>query len=513
MARPDSSALHGPFIGRIATKTPRRTHRRLPYLVCTRGGILAVVILILSSSAAVSFSETALASNPAAAVRNLPLPKRWSARYIKDPIFNTRVYVVEAGRPNAPAVLLVHGLGQSGYQDWWEVMHGLETKYRLVAIDLPGFARSGMPAGQLSPERYAHLLNWLIHRLDLTDINLVGHSLGAAVALYLSGEYPSRIANVVLIDTAGILQRVAFLREVAKEHFEDYQVPTIFSGYKTQVFNWGERLVESFMIQSQIDATGILRRSGRKWNAMLSDRTNINAAVSLLETDFSQVITHFNRPATIIWGSQDNVVPIRTGHLLHARLPRSRFHVIDGAGHAPMRTHVSEFMARLREALTHPPEPRSEARAQTSSRDNFVCSNERGKTISGAFDRIVIDRCPDMRLVNVTARVVTIQESQRVYLRHVDIHSDTVALNINRSSVTATDVQASGEPAIRIDKSRLDLAGGVLSAPRTGLQVARRSTVVLSVTRVDSGIRQGTLHGAVIAKDRILDNAPKLRSR
>lgn len=474
----------------------------------------AAGLLLVFAIAGTAFGvPPSFASQPADTVRDLPLPKRWNAYYLNDPVFNTRAYVVEAGRPNGPPVLLVHGLGQSGYQDWWEVMHDLETEYRVVTLDFPGFARSGMPAGQLSPARYARFLNWLMHQLDLTRVNLVGHSMGAAVALYLAGEYPARISNVILVDAAGVLQRVAFLREVAEEQVEDYRVPALFAEYKERLLNWGGQLAERFIIQSDLEVTRVLRNSDQSWNAILSDQPNVNAAVSLLETDFSRVLARFDRPATIIWGRNDSVTPLRTGHLLHGRLPASTLHVIDGAGHVPMKTHTREFMARLRSALKHPPGMNEGDPPEEPSQGNLVCSNQTGSTVSGVFDRIVIDRCPGMHLVNVRARLLVISESPRVHLRNVTINSETVALDINASNVTATDIKASGNPAIRVDNSRLDIAGGLLDSPGAALRVVRRSTVILSVSRVDSGVRQGALHGAVVATDMVLDDMPRLRSR
>lgn len=473
---------------------------------------VAVVLIQLVAVANLG-AGSVFASETMNSTRDLPLPTRWNAHYLNDPVFDSRVYVVEAGRPNGPPVLLVHGLGQSGYQDWWEVIQALETEYHVIAMDLPGFARSSMPDGEFSPARYARFLDWLIQRLELSEVNLVGHSLGAAIALYHAGEYPSRVTNVVLIDAAGVLQRVAFLQEVAEVQVENYKLPSLIDEYKKHLFNWGGRLAEQFMIQSQVDVTRILRRSDSNWNVLLSDQPNINAAVSLLDTDFSRVLSRFDRPVTIIWGGLDGVTPIRTGHLLHGRLPTSALHVIEGAGHAPMRTHTGEFVTRLRRALARPPETAKPQRARGPSRGNLYCRNERGETVSGVFDRIVLDRCPETRLVNVSAETVTILESPRVQLRNVEVKSDHLALDISRSNVTATNVRATGDPAVRVDNSRLDLAGGTLESPDAALRVARRSTVILSVSRVNSVVREGTLHGAVIVSDTILDNAPNFRGK
>jgi len=440
------------------------------------------------------------------AVRDRPLPDRWRAHHLEDPIFGSRVYVVEAGPTDAPPVLLVHGLGQSGYQDWWEVIDALESDYHVIALDLPGFARSTVPEGDLSPPRYARLLDWLTRRLDLEGIHLVGHSMGGAVALYFAGKYPERIKDVVLADVAGVLQRVAFVRGVAAAQ-GDYDLPAFLDGPVKRLFNWGGQVVESFMLSTGSNAVEFLRRSDTAWEMLLADRPNVNAAISLLETDFSPILDGYELPTTIIWGAEDSVAPIRTGHLLQGRLPINEFRVIPEAGHVPMRTHSPSFLRLLRPALEAPPR---EARASLPHSDNpgdFTCREEEGRSLSGHFDRIELIGCPGMRLVDVRAREISVSRSPRVRMRHVTVRE---GLAVDQSDVTATDIHLGGEPAVRVSGGRLDLAGATLISEGAALMVGRGSTVITSVSRIDSGIRSGYLHGAVKAEEKALDDAAEL---
>lgn len=482
-----------------------------------RPAVIAVVLAVLMAAVAVHAQAQSDAGDGVEAVRDRPVPERWQARLIDEPVFGSRMYLVEAGPEGAPPVLLVHGLGQSGYQDWWETIEELESDYRVIALDLPGFARSSVPAGELSPERYARLLDWLARHLELDDIQLVGHSMGAAVALYYAGTYPDRIDNVVLVDAAGILQRMAFLRAVASAQVQDYGLPDLIADRVRGLFQWGTGVVERLLLSAQVDVVELLRRSDSAWDALLTDRPNVNAAIAMLETDFSQVVARFDRPATMIWGERDSVAPIRTGHMLHGLLPDNRLRVIDGAGHIPMRSDTDLFLDHLREALVAPPAGGVAARTHgDGERRDFTCRGRRGETLSGDFDRIVIDDCPGMRLVDVTARRLTISASRDIRLRHVtvshDVTTDQPAIDISAADVIATDLNAAGAPAVRIDGGRIDIAGGTLKAGDAAFEVKRRSTVVFSVSRVASGVRNGFLHGAVEAAEAILDDTPALQS-
>ncbi len=445
--------------------------------------------------------------------RDRALPQRWSGTYYDNPVFDGRVYVVEAGPADAPPVLLVHGLGQSGYQDWWEVIDALEHEYRVVALDLPGFGRSDAVAGELSPPRYAALLDWLSRERELEPVRLVGHSMGAAVALYFAGAYPERVERVVLADVAGVLQRVAFLRGVLAEQSLSDGLPGALGEGVRELLGQATGLMERLVVSQDWDIVEILRHSQTAWDALLADRPNVNAAVSLLQTDFSGVIEAFDHPATLIWGAQDDVTPVRTGYLLRGRLPAQGPRIVSGAGHTPMRTHTQAFLEHLRAGLegggdAPPDQPESVAEPA-----DYECIGQRGRTLSGHFDRIVVRDCPDMELVDVRARRIRVTGSQRVRMRRVIVDGGgEPAVVAVASDVTATDLVAQGEPAVRIDAGRLDLAGSALRARGPALDVDREATVVLSVSHVASGVRDGFLHGATRERARVLDASPALAS-
>jgi pimeloyl-ACP methyl ester carboxylesterase len=441
-------------------------------------------------------------------------PDRWRARTLDEPIFGSELFVVEAGSPDQPTVLLVHGLGQNGYRDWWPVIQRLEADHHVVALDLPGFGRSSTPAGPLSPDRYARLLGWLTAHMDLEDVNLVAHSMGAAIAVYHASRDQGRIDNVVLADVAGVLHRLAFVRALADRQLQDLGLPPTVAGLVREWLGRGERFIERLLLASDLDTIDLLRQSGAAWNAMLDERPNAEAAIALLETDYARALARFDEPVTLLWGKSDRMAPLRTGYMLDGRLPRSRLHVFEDTGHMPMRSRTDAFMQRLRAALADPPgQAQAEVSASTGERADYACRGDAGERISGDYDRIVIADCPGMELVDVRARSLRIRGGGSVTLRHVAIDAgDGAGLTIAETSVTATDLRVAGDPAVRIDAGRLDLAGASLKAPEAGLRVAGRSSVIVSVSDIDSGVREGYMHGAVRAARSVLDAAPGLRS-
>jgi pimeloyl-ACP methyl ester carboxylesterase len=97
-------------------------------------------------------------------------------------------------------VLLIHGLGSSG-ADWALQMLALEGRFRVIAPDLPGSGDSAPPAGGYSIEGFAEALWRLLDRLEVSRVNIVGFSMGGAVALEMAVRRPGQVARLALINS------------------------------------------------------------------------------------------------------------------------------------------------------------------------------------------------------------------------------------------------------------------------------------------------------------------------
>ncbi len=159
-------------------------------------------------------------------------------------------------------LIFIHGwLGSWRY--WWPSMQALSTHYRTLALDLWGFGDSSKASDSYSLDSYVEMVEQLIDQLGIVrPVLLVGHNLGAAVALRYAGARPqavSRLAAVALPvpahlpnnrlldgDIAGVLGRVLKVSypEVESElHKTD---PAAFNQAALEVFgaDFGPELVE-----------------------------------------------------------------------------------------------------------------------------------------------------------------------------------------------------------------------------------------------------------------------------
>src|SRR5215510_2105546 len=107
-----------------------------------------------------------------------------------------RVHYQEAGDPNAPALVLIHGFASSTLV-WSKVFLRLASAgFRVIAIDMLGFGYSGKPRnGQYTITGQAGILISLLDRLNIKRTTLAGSSYGGAVAATCALDYPQRVSK------------------------------------------------------------------------------------------------------------------------------------------------------------------------------------------------------------------------------------------------------------------------------------------------------------------------------
>lgn len=131
---------------------------------------------------------------------SLPSSQRWD-------LPEGQVRVRRAGRPGAPGVVLIHGLGGSSL-NWVDLMDRLSDDAELMAVDLPGFGMSPPPRdGDYSPKGHARAVaalirSWQGARGTDAPLHVFGNSLGGAVSLHLAASEPARVASLTLISPA-----------------------------------------------------------------------------------------------------------------------------------------------------------------------------------------------------------------------------------------------------------------------------------------------------------------------
>ncbi len=419
-----------------------------------------------------------------------------------EPQFESPVFYLEVGDPKNPPIILVHGLGDEASKTWLKVIPELENKYHVYALDLPGFGLSKGVYFEYSPEQYSKILDWFIAQYTSVKPALVGHSMGAAVSLYFAANYPERIEKLILVDAAGILERTSYIKQLAKIPETAKEAPKMWQRFDSRLRNFSDKWVEKS--GSFYDPTKLLQNNQTLRKLILSDTTGMNAALGLIDTNFSKI--NFDNVVTthLIWGIDDPIAPIRTGRTLLAKLPFAKLQAIEGAGHVPMKSHTTQFNQQLLKDLAAQPLSNGKAYLQHQSANNNLnisedskqkigmCEDDDSPYFSGIYQSISLNNCKLAVLDNVTATsfssmksIVTINNSR---LGQIDTD-----MQVTTSAITATASQFKG--SIQSTRSRLDFAGVYLISNNFAIQSLATTKLVLSLSKIQSPHAQGPIHG------------------
>jgi pimeloyl-ACP methyl ester carboxylesterase len=376
------------------------------------------------------------------------------AEFVDEAVFGGRVALYQAGPHDAEAVVLVHGLGKPAARDWSQLIPALAQRYRVYAIDLPGFGHSDKGNHLYSPDNFARVLEEVLQKHAPIEKRvqrpfiLIGHSMGGPVALAYVAAYPQRVSRLVLVDAAGILHRsvyAEFLGRVAAQRAIGIDSP------------WFESVVRAIQLRAEnwpVRGELALERPAIRQRLLRGD-PNAISAFAMVEHDFSQILRAIRVPTLVIWGAEDTVAPLRTGQALASAIPGARLVVLEGAGHAPQVQFPDRFNPIVLDEIdgrqvAAPPYP-LQNRAIEGKRAAH-CDAQRGQEFSGDYQTVILDNCQDARISN--ARIGLLQA------RHSTVHIVNSHL---RDGAEASN-------------SRLELTGGsvggVLSLDATSVDAA-----------------------------------------
>jgi pimeloyl-ACP methyl ester carboxylesterase len=236
-------------------------------------------------------------------------------------------------------VLLLHGLGGTR-ASLFETAADLSPRYRVHAIDLPGFGSSSKPAtGAYNAKWFADIVIGLLDELRIPRAHIVGNSMGGRVAIEVGLQAPERVGALGLLCPGvafvrrglhpivrllrpefGMLPHTLHRSLIAKQfwamfHDRDRIDPEV-----------GDLMVEEFR--------RIYASRGARY-AFLSSARNIYLEAPFGDRGFYPRLADLEPPALFVWGSHDPVIPPAFGRHVRQWLPSAEQVVIEGCGHVP----------------------------------------------------------------------------------------------------------------------------------------------------------------------------------
>ncbi|MET7991736.1 alpha/beta hydrolase [Amycolatopsis sp. NPDC005232] len=250
-----------------------------------------------------------------------------------------------AGRP----VVLIHGWPLSSRSWEGQVPALVEDGYRVITYDRRGFGQSSQPWDGYDYDTLADDLDKLLAALDLTEVTLVGFSMGGGeVARYVGRYGTGRVAKAVF---AAAVPPYLFkedgnpdggLDEAALTGFHDgirADRPAFVEGFVTNFFSVKGR-------------TDLVSPSVHAYNTVIaafaSPKGTLDCTTAFTKTDFRDDLKAFTIPTLVIHGDSDAIVPFEvSGKRTAEAIPDSRLVLVEDAPHGLNVTHAATFNAEL----------------------------------------------------------------------------------------------------------------------------------------------------------------------
>ena len=290
------------------------------YSKIIRTGLLAAVFSLLFGPAAA----------PAEPVLSLGQDELVSAK--KDVALPTGIKVkyVELGPPEAPTVVLIHGMTDNS-RSWSLMAPYLTDAHRLIIPDLRGHGGSDKPDLRAYPiNLYAADIAALIDSLELGKVHVVGHSLGSMIAQALAMDYPEKV-NKIVLEASALVAFDSLGRDV-------YDAAVGFGANPP-----GDDFMEAWYANpNPVDPDFLAREMAESkalpphaWRAIAK-----GTAVS----DLTRFMDEIKAPTLILWGTADGFFGAAAQEALKAALPNARSVSYEGTGHN-IQWEIPEKMA------------------------------------------------------------------------------------------------------------------------------------------------------------------------
>ena len=242
--------------------------------------------------------------------------------------------VLKSKTPRPKVIVLLHGTSAS-LHTWNGWVPQLSDEYCVVRMDLPGFGLTGPftdKSKTYTSDNYAALVIKVLDKLQVTQATLVGNSLGGKIAWRTAALYPEYVENLILIDSVGYPatpKQVPIAFRLAKY--------PVMAPILTHVLP--RSVVKKSLLSVYADDSKVSDILIDRYYDLALRTGNRQALIQRMRefdnTDDQDQINGLIQPTLILWGAEDDLIPLENARRFHQAIKNSQLKIFDHLGHVP----------------------------------------------------------------------------------------------------------------------------------------------------------------------------------
>ncbi len=238
---------------------------------------------------------------------------------------------------NTP-VLLLHGWGcDSGM--FSETMNALQEQATVITLDFPAHGLSNEPPEPWGVADFMEQVRQLLDRINIVKVDIISHSFGARVAVYLASRYPERVGKIVITGGAGIKKPASQQADRKTSQYKRFSAVV-----KTL------QKIPPLKPLMQKARNALIQRYGSPDYAKLSEGMRATF-VKIVSEDLTPLLPQVESPTLLIWGEKDQETPLWMGQTMEREIPDAGLVVFEGRSHFAFLEEEARFILIVKQFL------------------------------------------------------------------------------------------------------------------------------------------------------------------
>ncbi len=230
-------------------------------------------------------------------------------------------------------LMLLHGLF-GALSNFTDLIEHFKLTHKVIVPMLPLLELDLLHTSVGGLQKWVHKF---VEQRNLSNIHLMGNSLGGHVALVYILKHPEKIKSLILTGSSGLFENGmgdTYPKRGDKEYIRK----------KTELTFYDPKMADDALVEEVFEIT----------NNRMKVIKIIALAKSAIRNNLGEELNQVKQPTCLIWGNNDTITPPFVGKEFNKLIPNSELHFIDKCGHAPMmevpvefNKILSDFLAKL----------------------------------------------------------------------------------------------------------------------------------------------------------------------